>query len=295
MRIIDWRDTKSMKRFFIILLAIGVIAGCASNDDSPNELRDAEAAAIYETAKRAMDRGDWETATSELESLQAQYPFGIHATQAQLDIIYVYYRSGDVASTVAAAERFRRINPRHSAVPYSWYMQGLALEEKNDDMLKRWVGVDNTLRDPVPRRQAYNAYTTIIEQYPDSPYAEDARGRLDVLFAEGARYQLSVAEFYADRRAWVATARRAITVIEEFPGTPSVAPALDLLERAYRELGLVDLAEGVIAARARGAGEAAPIDAPAAPSLYQNETDVVPPSPQGGGGAPTGPSGTMGM
>ncbi len=282
-----------MKRFLIILLAIGLTAGCASNNDTPNELRDAEAAAIYETAKRAIDRGDWQTATAELEALQAQYPFGVHATQAQLDIIYVYYRSGDVASTVAAAERFRRINPRHSAVPYTWYMQGLALEEKNDDMLKRWVGVDNTLRDPVPRRQAYSAYTTVIEQFPDSSYAEDARGRLDGLFADGARYQLSVAEFYAERDAWVAAARRAIAVIEEFPGTPSVAPALDLLERAYRELGLNDLASGVVAARAQGAGEAQPINDPGMPTLYENETDVVPPSPEAGEGAsrPTGPLG----
>jgi outer membrane protein assembly factor BamD len=284
-----------MKRFCLILLSIGLLAGCASNNDEPNELRNAEAAAIYETAKRAMDRGDWQTATQELESLQAQYPFGIHATQAQLDIIYVYYRSGDVASTVAAAERFRRINPRHRAVPYTWYMQGLALEEKNSDLLKRWVGVDGTLRDPVPRRQAFDAYTTVVEQFPESDYADDARTRLDGLFADGARYQLSVAEFYADRRAWVAAARRAITVIDEFPGTPSVAPALDLLERAYREIGLNDLADGVVAARADGAGEADPVEAPAVPSLYENETDVVPPAPQGGGNAPTGAGDIMDM
>ncbi len=283
-----------MKRFLMILLAIGLVAGCASTNDEPNELRDAEAAAIYEAAQRAMDRNDWQTATAELESLQAQYPFGIYATQAQLDIIYVYYRSGDVASTVAAAERFRRINPRHRAVPYTWYMQGLALEEKNDDALKRWVGVDNTLRDPVPRRQAYEAYTTVINQFPDSPYAEDARGRLDGLFADGARYQLSVAQFYADRRAWVAAAQRAIVIIDEFPGTPAVAPALDLLEQSYRELGLNDLAEGVVAARAEGVGEAKPVNTPAMPSLYEGETDVVPPSPEAGG-APSRPTGPLGM
>ena len=291
---IDWLDTDLMKRFAIILLAIGILAGCASNNDSPNELRDAEAAALYEAAKRAIDRGDWQTATAELESLQAQYPFGIYATQAQLDIVFVYYRSGDVASTVAAAERFRRINPRHRAVPYTWYMQGLALEEKNEDTIKRWAGVDGTLRDPVPRRQAYDAYTTVIEQYPNSPYADDAAGRLDGLFADGARYQLSVAQFYAERSAWVAAAQRAILIIEEFAGTPSVAPALDLLEQSYRELGLDDLAEGVVTARTRGVGEAEPLTAPAMPTLYEGETDVVPPSPEAGG-APSRPTGPMGM
>jgi len=269
-----------MKRFFIILLTIGLLAGCASTDQGGTELRNAQAAALYETAKSALDRGDWQTATTEYEALQAQYPFGSYATQAQLDIIYVYYRAGDVASAVAAAERFRRINPRHQAVPYSWYMQGLALEEKNEDMLKRWVGVDTTLRDPVPRRQAFDAYTTIIERFPDSGYASDARDRLAVLFNEGARYQLSLAQFYAERTAWVAAAQRAITVIDEFAGTPSVEPAMQLLANAYQALGLTDLAAGVIAAREGAAISERPANAPDMPSLYEGETIQVPPAPQ---------------
>ena len=281
-----------MKRFFIILLTIGLLAGCASTDQSGTELRNAQAAALYQTAKSALDRGDWQTATTEYEALQAQYPFGTYATQAQLDIIYVYYRAGDVASAVAAAERFRRINPRHQAVPYSWYMQGLALEEKNEDMLKRWVGVDTTLRDPVPRRQAFDAYTTIVERFPDSDYAGDARARLAVLFNEGARYQLSVGQFYADRQAWVAAAQRAITVINEFAGTPSVEPAMQLLTRAYEALGLTDLAAGVVAASQAGTAAERPAGIPDMPSLYEGETIEVPPAPQPSTQAPSGPSGT---
>ncbi|MDR9433732.1 MAG: outer membrane protein assembly factor BamD [Spiribacter sp.] len=269
-----------MKRFLLILLTIGVLAGCASTDDGGTELRDAEAAALYETAKRAMDRGDWQTATTELEALQAQYPFGIYATQAQLDIIHVYYQSRDVASAVAAAERFRRINPRHSAVPYSWYMQGLALEEKNDDTLKRWVGVDTTLRDPVPRRQAFDAYTTIVNDYPDSDYADDARQRLAGLFEQSARYQLSVAQFYADRRAWVAAAQRAISIINEFAGTASVEPAMTLLESAYRKLDLNDLADGVVAARDQGSINGQADGLPEMPERYEGESIEVPPSPE---------------
>lgn len=269
-----------MKRFLLILLTIGVLAGCASTDDGGTELRDAEAAALYETAKRAMNRGDWQTATTELEALQAQYPFGIYATQAQLDIIHVYYQSRDVASAVAAAERFRRINPRHSAVPYSWYMQGLALEEKNDDTLKRWVGVDTTLRDPVPRRQAFDAYTTIVNDYPDSDYADDARQRLAGLFEQSARYQLSVAQFYADRRAWVAAAQRAISIINEFAGTASVEPAMTLLESAYRKLDLNDLADGVVAARDQGSINGQADGLPEMPERYEGESIEVPPSPE---------------
>ncbi len=277
-----------MKRILLTLITAALLAGCASTGNDGTNLREAEAAALYETAKRAMDRGDWTTATEELEALQAQYPFGVYATQAQLDIIQVYYEAGDVASTVAAAERFRRIHPRHRAVPYSWYMQGVALQEKNDDFIKRLVGVDTTLRDPVPRRQAFQSFNTILERYPDSRYAEDAEARIRELYANGARYQLHVAQFYADRRAWVASARRATMVIEEFPNTPAVEPAMSLLAQAYRELALDDLADGVVAAADEQDMRLS--ENPEIPPLYQDQSFEVPPSPSAGGasGAPGG-------
>ncbi|AGY91421.1 hypothetical protein SPICUR_02030 [Spiribacter curvatus] len=280
-----------MTRLILILLTITLLAGCASNKDNANRLDNAEAASLYEAADRAADRNDWQTAISELESLQAQYPFGLYATQAQLDIIHAYYQAGEVASTVAAAERFRRINPRHDAVPYSWYMQGLALEEKNRGPVKDWVGVDATLRDPVPRRQAFDAYTTLVEDFPDSDYTDMARRRLDDLYESGGRFQLSVARFYADRQAWVAAARRAITVIEAFEDTPSVEPAMDLLIEAYQALELNDLAEGVMAARNRQP-TADDRDVPETPALYEEETTEVPPAPTSEG--PSGGSGGLG-
>lgn len=279
-----------MTRLALILLTITLLAGCAGNKDNVNRLDNAEAASLYEAAERAADRNDWQTAISELESLQAQYPFGRYATQAQLDIIHAYYQAGEVASTVAAAERFRRINPRHDAVPYSWYMQGLALEEKNRGPVKDWVGVDATLRDPVPRRQAFDAYTTLVEDFPDSDYTDRARRRLDDLYESGGRFQLSVARFYADRQAWVAAARRAITVIEAFEDTPSVEPAMDLLIEAYQALELNELAEGVMAARNRQP-TADDRDVPETPALYEEETTEVPPAPTSEG--PSGGSGGL--
>jgi outer membrane protein assembly factor BamD len=288
-----------MTRFFAILLLIGLLAGCASNNDNTRQLGNTEAATLYEAASEAAGRNDWQTAIGELESLQAQFPFGLYATQAQLDIIHAYYQAGEVASTVAAAERFRRINPRHRAVPYSWYMQGLALEEKNRGPVKDWVGVNDVLRDPVPRRQAFEAYTTLVEDYPDSEYTDMARSRLDVLYAEGAEFQLSVARFYADRDAWVAAARRAITVIEAFEGTAAVAPATDLLATAYQRLSLDALARGVPTAE-QASDRDTDAGIPETPALYEQETMEVPPAPtsegpSGGSGGLGGPTGSGGL
>lgn len=249
-----------MMRAFVLLLVAVFLAGCAGGA-TLNTLRDSDANTIYEAASISMNRGDWQTAIERLELLQAQFPFGPEATQAQLDIIYVYYRSGDSTSAVAAAERFRRINPRHESVPYTWYMQGVALEEQGDDVIKRFFGVDMAKRDPRSRELAFDAFQTVTQRFSDSAYAEDAQRRINAIYEESALYELAIAEFYVERNAWVAAARRATFVIESYPGTTALDRAAQILELAYLALELDDLAETVARVRAQGfdAGTAAPV------------------------------------
>lgn len=261
-----------MTRAFILLLVAVFLTGCAGGA-TINTLRDSDADTIYEAASASMNRGDWQTAIERLELLQAQYPFGPQATQAQLDVIYTYYRSGDVASAVAAAERFRRINPRHEAVPYTWYMQGVALEEQGEDVIKRFFGVDMAQRDPRPRALAFDAFQTIIDRFPDSEYVAESRNRINAIYEESARHELAIAEFYVNLEAWVAAARRATFVIENYPGTAATEDAADILERAYRALELNDLAENLVVVREQGI-----MDRTSRPALPRTESGEAMPT-----------------
>lgn len=263
-----------MTRAFILLLVAVFLTGCAGGT-TINALRDSDANTIYEAASAAMNRGDWQTAIERLELLQAQYPFGPEATQAQLDVIYTYYRSGDVASAVAAAERFRRINPRHEAVPYTWYMQGVALEEQGEDVIKRFFNIDMAQRDPRPRELAFDAFQTVIDRYPDTQYADDSRERINAIYEESARHELAIAEFYMGLEAWVAAARRATFVINNYPGTAALERAADILERSYRALELNDLAENLASVRKQGFAQE--IADPTLPSTESGEaTPAIP-------------------
>ena len=57
-----------------------------------------------------------------------------------------------------------------------------------------------------------------------------------------AQYEMHVADYYMRRGAYVAAANRAKQVIESYQGTPAVPEALVIMVRAYRKLGLDDLA-----------------------------------------------------
>lgn len=72
-----------------------------------------------------MNGGNYKTALEYLDKLQARYPFGRFAQQAQLDTIYIQYKDNEPDAALAAADRFIKANPRHPYVDYAYYMKGL--------------------------------------------------------------------------------------------------------------------------------------------------------------------------
>ncbi len=232
-----------MKRALCLLFSLLLLSACASTPEPADE--NARAGQLYASAQSALERGDYSTAVSRLESLEARYPFGTYAEQAQLDIIYAYHKMDEAESAVAAADRFVRLNPRHPRVDYAWYMKGVAEQESGDDFLGDLFDLDRAARDPEPLRQAFEAFRTLVQRHPDSEYVADARERMTTLRDQLARHELMIARFYADRQAWVAAANRATGLVRDYEGTPALVPALQLLERAYGELEIPELREDI--------------------------------------------------
>jgi|HigsolmetaAR202D_1030399.scaffolds.fasta_scaffold09571_3 outer membrane assembly lipoprotein YfiO len=227
-----------------LLLAL---AGCASTPDDTGIVDpDKTAAEFYREAKRALDNGNYQTAIERLETLQARYPFGAEAKQAELDIIYAYYGAEEWDSAVSAADRFIRLNPTHERVDYALYMRASAGMNRGTDLLGRVFKTDRALRDPQPLRQAFADFKRLVTDYPASPYAEDARYRMLVLRNQLAKHELAVAEYYLSRSAYVAAANRAKSVVENYQETPAVMRALEILAEAYGKLNLPDLQQDIV-------------------------------------------------
>ena len=72
-----------------------------------------------------------------LEKLEARYPYGRFAQQAQLEIAYCHWKDNERASAVAAADRFIKLYPNHPNVDYAWYLKGLVNFNEPDGMLSR--------------------------------------------------------------------------------------------------------------------------------------------------------------
>ena len=207
------------------------------DDTVPAEIETSEQK-LYRDAQRMMRSGNYQQAIAFLESLEARFPFGRYAEQAQLELVYARYQSYDLDGARAAADRFIRLHPNHSNIDYAFYIKGLSSFSRNQGLMDRFFEQDYSKRDMVPARDAYADFAQLLARYPNSPYVPDTRQRMVYLRNLLARSELAVADYYMRREALIAAANRATFVLETYPQAEATADALSILVEANFKLGL---------------------------------------------------------
>ncbi len=231
---------KSLLTLVLISLAL-MVSGCGSLGEKRDETKGWSADKLYAEAKDELKTGNYEKAIKHLEKLESRYPFGVYAQQAQMEIAYAYYRQNEQAQCLAAVERFIRLHPNHPSVDYMYFLRGLANFNDKKGLFDFISKQDPTERDPKAARDAFDAFKQLVDRFPDSKYAEDARDRLRYLVEAMAQYEVHVADYYLRRGAHVAAINRAQVVVRDYPTSPSVRNALRIQIRAYDALGMKDL------------------------------------------------------
>ena len=225
----------------VILIFSLFTAGCSDDPTKSDPYANWTAEDFYDEAKRALSAGEFQTAISNLESLEARFPFSSYARQAQLDVAYAYYKFEEPDSVISAADRFIRLNPRDPNVDYALYLKGLANFNRGKGIMESWFPRNLADHDTKTMKDAIQDFSTLVRRYPDSKYSADAYKRLIYLKNELAEHEITVAEYYIKRQAWLAAAKRAQYTLEQYQETASARRALEIMALAYKELGLTQL------------------------------------------------------
>jgi outer membrane protein assembly factor BamD len=221
------------------LLGALLVTGCAS--DLQDETVGWSAQRLYGEAKDAMGNKDWPRAIRYLEKLEARYPYGRYAQQAQLEIAYAHWKDSERALAIAAVDRFIKMYPNHSNVDYAWYLKGLINFNDQYGMLSQLTTPDMSDRDPKSTRESFAAFKELVTRFPDSRYAPDAMLRMRYLVNALASHEVHVARYYMKRGAYLAAANRAQYAIKHYQQAPALEEAVAVLVLAYDRLGMNDL------------------------------------------------------
>lgn len=221
-------------------LFLALAGGCAGTGQD-DETIGWSAQRLYGEAKDEMASKNWTKAIKYLEKLEARYPYGRYAQQAQLEVAYAQWKDNERASAVAAADRFIKLYPNHPNVDYAYYLKGLINFNELSGMLTWLTSPDMTDRDPKATREAFEAFKEVVTRFPESRYADDSAARMRYLVNALASNEIHVARYYMKRSAYLAAANRAQYAIQNYPQTPAVEEATFILVKAYDALGLTDL------------------------------------------------------
>jgi outer membrane protein assembly factor BamD len=196
---------------------------------------------LYAESKEEAASGNYEKAVKLLERLEGRAAGSVLAQQAQIERAYYLWKSGEKAQALSTLERFIKLHPTSPALDYALYLQGLVNFNDNLGMLGSFTSQDLSERDQQASRDSYQSFHQLVEQFPQSPYAEDATARMNYIVNSLAAYEVHVARYYLRRGAYVAAANRAQQAVQEFQRSPSTEEALVILAQSYDRLGLIEL------------------------------------------------------
>ena len=221
-----------------ICLAAALASGCDTIRDEPGRWSPEK---LYAEAKEEASIGNWEKAAGYYERLEGRAAGSVLAQQAQIERAYALWKSGEKAQALSSIERFIKLHPTSPALDYAYYLQGLINFNDNLGILGSLISQDLSERDQQASRDAYQAFRQLTEQFPQSPYSEDARLRMGYIVNALANYEVHVARYYYRRGAYVAAVNRAQQTVQEFQQSPAAEEALYIMALSYDKLGLPQL------------------------------------------------------
>ncbi|WP_201526624.1 outer membrane protein assembly factor BamD [Psychrobacter frigidicola] len=232
----------------VTLLALSVnLVGCQTfknltgkNDDAVETAEKSEQG-YYSDAVTQIDKGRYAQAIEDLTNLRTFYPTGQYAEQALLDMMYAQYASGSYETAASSAEQFIRLYPSNPQVSYAYYVRGVANMQGASEGIKLFK-MNQAERDTAYLRIAFANFQELVNKYPSSPYAPDAAQRMTFIYNQFAQSELTAANWYIEREAYVAAVNRAKWAFQYYPQSESVPEAIAILAYSHEKLGLTELA-----------------------------------------------------
>ncbi len=233
---ISMRFFTAIRPFFMIL-TLATLAACSGDAKREAKTESLPVDELYLYAKDKLNGGNYDDSVRIYKRLLGRFPFGDFTEQAQIDMAYAQFKSYEPEDAVSTLNRFIKTYPTHKHIDYAYYLRGLTNFDRDTGLFAKYFGREKAKRDNGFARLAINDFRELIDRYPSSRYAPDARQRMVYLRNQIAQAELNIAEYYFRRKAYVASANRAKYILENFQQTPQSGDALALMVESYQRLG----------------------------------------------------------
>ncbi len=224
-----------IKFSLIILLILNV--SCKNKDTNKlviaEEELDVQMIKAYKEGLELLNRGDGLGASKKFSDAELLYPQSIWAPRSSLMSAYSLYSSMYFADAVYEAERFLKVYPKHEREVYAHYLLAISYYDQIIDEKK----------DLNPLIKAKENFEIVINKYPNSDFAFDAKLKLAAIQEILASKEMYTAKYYFEREKWIPAINRYKNVINKYQTTIYVEEALHRLVEIHYIIGLEEEAK----------------------------------------------------
>ncbi|NKB90151.1 MAG: outer membrane protein assembly factor BamD [Acidobacteria bacterium] len=218
---------KALSGASIVTLAF-LVAACGSE---PLALpADSAGTQLFEQSRAFMEEGEWSKASEGFDTLLRNYPTSPHLPQARLSLGRSYYEQDRTSTLILAVDAFRNFltyHPSHGQVDYAQLMIAMSY-------LSMMRSPD---RDQSQAVEALRAFEIFFEDYPGSPYAEQAQESMQRVVDNLSEHELGVADFQMSRGRYSAARQRAIFALRKYGTTSLRCEFVWIIGESHRRQG----------------------------------------------------------
>ena len=213
-------------------LLLPVLSGCGSSSDDAKNTPVGPVEEVYNNGVDALNARRFTTADDQFSAVEQNYPYSTWAVNAQLMSGYSLYLQNKYTEAIGTLDRFIQLHPAHRDIGYAYYLRALCYYEQIADIERDQKGTE----------QAMNALREVVNRFPDTAYANDAKLKIDLCVDHLAGKEMEIGRFYQKQHLYEAAIGRFQRVVDDYQTTNHVPEALARLTEIYLVLGLKDQA-----------------------------------------------------
>ena len=216
-----------------VLAAAIVLSGCSllkrGKKPADTAYQEAPVDQLYAAGAERLDRHLWSEGVTYFKEVERQHPYSEWSRRAILMQAFAHYEANQYADAVSDANRFIELYPGNASTAYAFYIRAECYFEQILD-----VG-----RDQAATEQARASMREVVQRYPHTEYAVDARIKIDMINDQLAGKEMSIGRWYLRQGDMISAISRFKGVVDRYQTTSDAPEALERLVEANLTLGLV--------------------------------------------------------
>jgi outer membrane protein assembly factor BamD len=221
---------KSLTALIFAGLALGACSGNSAKKDAPLYV-ERPVELLYNNARDLVNKKEYSDAITAFEEVDRQHPYSEWSRRSILMGAYSNYAQSKYEEAIAGAQRYVSMyqgNEANSA--YAYYLIAICYFEQIVD-----VGRDQRMTE-----LALASLNELVQRYPQTAYAKDARLKMDMARDQLAGKEMEIGRYYLSQDQHLAAIGRFKRVIDIYQTTSHAPEALHRLVEAYLSMGIVD-------------------------------------------------------